>query len=92
DEDKEVHWLRWIETQLARASGIKAAEIAVLLVALYALSRLLAPAEALTFLGAGLLGIVAFIAVEAVGTILEQREAAQRAAGAVVRSGLGGFL
>ncbi|MFX8339431.1 DUF475 domain-containing protein, partial [Acinetobacter baumannii] len=66
DEDKEVHWLRGIETQLARASGIKAAEIAVLLVALYALSRLLAPAEALTFLGAGLLGIVAFIAVEAV--------------------------
>ncbi|WP_226015697.1 DUF475 domain-containing protein [Novosphingobium sp. FKTRR1] len=92
DEEKDVHWLRWIEVQLARASSVKAAEIAVLLVVLYAISRLLAPAEALTFLGAGLLGIVAFIAVEAIGTILEQREAAQQAAGAIVRSGLGGFL
>lgn len=92
DEEKDVHWLRWIETKLARASSIKAAEIAVLLVVLYAVSRLLPASEALTFLGAGLLGIVAFVAVEAIGTILEQRESASAVAGAAVRSGLGGFL
>ena len=36
--------------------------------------------------------IVTFIAVEAIGTLLEMQEAAQKAAGQVVRSGLGGFL
>ncbi|WP_421847611.1 DUF475 domain-containing protein [Novosphingobium sp.] len=92
DGEKDVHWITWIETRLARFADIKAAEIAILLVAVYGISLLLPPAEALTFLGASALGIVTFIAVEAVGTILEMREAAQKAAGQMVRSGLAGFL
>jgi hypothetical protein len=92
DGDKDVHWISWIETRLARFADIKAAEIAILLVAVYGISLLLPPAEALTFLGASALGIVTFIAVEAVGTVLEMREAAQKAAGQMVRSGLAGFL
>lgn len=92
DGDKDVHWISWIETRLARFADIKAAEIAILLVAVYGISLLLPPAEALTFLGASALGIVNFIAVEAVGTVLEMREAAQKAAGQMVRSGLAGFL
>ena len=39
-----------------------------------------------------MLGLVTFIAVEAVSHWLEMREEAARLAGAVVRSGLGGFL
>ncbi|MBC2668551.1 DUF475 domain-containing protein [Novosphingobium piscinae] len=92
DQDKDVHWIRAIEQKLSLVSNIKAAEIAVLLLALYAISLLLDGAEALPFLVAGMLGIVAFIAVEAIGTVLEMHEAAQQAAGAVVRSGLSGFL
>lgn len=92
DGEKEVHWIKAIEKKLALFSNIKAAEIALLLVVLYLISRLLPEAEALTFMVAGTLGIVAFIAVEAIGTVLEMREEAARAAGAVVRSGLGGFL
>jgi hypothetical protein len=53
---------------------------------------LLHPEEALTFMISGTLGIVAFIAVEAIGTLLEMREESKRLAGAVVRSGIGGFL
>ncbi len=92
DGDKDVHWIGWIESRLARFADIKAAEIAILLVAIYGISLLLPPAEALTFLGASALGIVTFIAVEAIGTLLEMREAAQKAAGQMVRSGLAGFL
>lgn len=92
DGEKDVHWISWIETRLARFADIKAAEIAILLVAVYGISLLLPPAEALTFLGASALGIVTFIAVEAIGTLLEMREEAQKAAGLVVRSGLAGFL
>jgi hypothetical protein len=74
-------------------SNIKAAEIALLLVIIYLISTLLSDADALTFLISGTLGLVTFIAVEAMGTILEMRdEAHEVAAGMVVRSGLGGFL
>lgn len=92
DGEKDVHWITGIERVLARFADIKAAEIAILLSALYGISLLLPADEALTFLGAGALGIVTFIAVEAIGTLLEMRDAAQKAAGQVVRSGLGGFL
>ncbi|MFM5952788.1 MAG: DUF475 domain-containing protein [Novosphingobium sp.] len=92
DGEKEVHWIQGIERFLSRFSSIKAAEIALLLLALYFISLLLEPEEAHAFLVAGILGIVTFIAVEALGTILEMREEAAKAAGAVVRSGLGGFL
>jgi len=87
-----VHWIRWVEGRLSAFSNVKAAEIGVLLLALYGVSLLLTDEEALTFLAAGMLGIVAFIAVEAIGTLLELRDAAQRAAGVTVRSGLAGFI
>src|SRR5690606_5825073 len=81
-----------VERQLARFSRIEAVEIALLLVALYLISLMLPDDQALTFLIAGLLGLVTFIGVEAVSKILELREEARAAAGAVVRSGLGGFI
>lgn len=92
DGDKEVHWIKWIEERLSVISNIKAAEIGLLLLTLYGISLLLHPEEALTFMISGTLGIVAFIAVEAIGTLLEMREESKRLAGAVVRSGIGGFL
>ena len=92
DADKEVHWIEAIESRIARVSALPAAEIALLLLALWGISTLLPTEEALTFMVAGVLGLITFIAVEAVSTILEMREEAYRAAGAVVRSGLGGFL
>jgi hypothetical protein len=90
--EKDVHWITVIETQLAKFSRVDAIGIAFLLVALYLISLGLSDEEALTFLVAGLLGVVSFIAVEAIGTLLEQREKARDVAGAAVRSGLGGFL
>nr|WP_309623470.1 DUF475 domain-containing protein [Novosphingobium sp.] len=92
DGGKEIHWLRWIEQKLSLISNIKAAEIAVLLLAIYGISRLLSPEEALTFMVSGTLGLVCFIAVEAISTILEMRDEAMAVNGAIVRSGLGGFL
>jgi hypothetical protein len=92
DGDKDIHWVTWIETKLSLVSNIKAAEIALLLVVIYLISGMLEPADALTFMTAGTLGLVTFIAVEAVSTILEMREETLKLQGAVVRSGLGGFL
>lgn len=92
DADKDVHWIGSIERFLARFASLPAAEIAILLLAMWGISTVLSPDDALTFLTAGVLGLVTFIAVEGVSTILEMKEEAQRLQGAVVRSGLGGFL
>ncbi|QPC99848.1 DUF475 domain-containing protein [Qipengyuania soli] len=92
DLDKEIHWIRWIEEQLSRFAALPAAEIALLLLALWGISTMLQPDEALTFLVAGILGLVTFIAVEGINAILEAKEEARALQGAVMRSGLGGFL
>ena len=92
DADKDVHWISVVEEKLAKFSRIEAVEIAFLLIALYLISLMLSDEEALTFMVAGTLGLVTFIAVEAISTVLELQEESRAAAGAVVRSGLGGFL
>jgi hypothetical protein len=92
DGEKDIHWIAGIEHWLQKFSSIKAAEIALLLLCLYFISGLLPPEEALTFMVSGCLGLVTFIAVEALGTLLEMREQTLALQGAVVRSGLGGFL
>ena len=92
DLDKEVHWIGVIERKLSRVAALPAIEIAVLLLALWGISRMLPAEEALTFVVAGMLGLVAFIAVEGINTWLELREEKAQLAGAAVRSGLGGFL
>lgn len=92
DGEKDVHWIGWIERKLSLVSNIKAAEIALLLLIIYFISTMLPAADALTFMIAGTLGLVCFIAVEAISTILEMRDEAMKLNGVVVRSGLGGFL
>lgn len=92
DADKEVHWIAAVEQAINRFSSVPAVEIGLVLSLVYGVSTLLGPDEALTFLTAGILGLVTYIGVNALGAIIEQREAAKKASGAIVRSGLGGFL
>ena len=92
DLDKDIHWINVIERNLTKFAALPAAEIALLLLAIWGISTLLEPPQALTFLVAGILGLVTFIAVEGVNALLEISEEKKRLAGAAVRSGLGGFL
>jgi uncharacterized protein len=89
DADKEVHWIGVVERQLARAASVEAAEIAVVLLSLYGVMTLLPAAEQMTFLLAGIFGVLAFIGVGAIGSLLEVPD---DATGAVARSGLAAFL
>jgi hypothetical protein len=92
NEEKDIHWVRTIERFLSSASTVPAAEIAVLLLALLAVSTQLPSPESHTFIIAGMLGIVTFIAVEGLGTLMKRREERMRRAGTMVTAGLGGFL
>lgn len=92
EEDKDVHWIAILERTINRFSSVPAIEIGLVLSLIYGVSTLLAPDDANTFLTAGILGLVTFIGVNAIAALLEQHEAKKRAAGIVVKSGLGGFL
>lgn len=92
DADKEVHWLGWAERPLQRIAGVKSVEIVLLLAVLLLIARGLPDAEAMQFLAAGLIGVIAFIAVEALGSTMQAMEARRALTGAVVRAGLGAFI
>ncbi|WP_379550146.1 DUF475 domain-containing protein [Qipengyuania sp. DGS5-3] len=92
DSDKDVHWIGVLERSINRFSSVPAVEIGLVLLLVYGVSTLLSPGDALTFLTAALLGLLTFIAVHALGALIEQREARKKAAGEIVKSGLGGFL
>jgi hypothetical protein len=92
DGEKDIHWISAIESAVSRFSSIPAMEIGLVLAMIYGVSTLLTPDDAITFLTAGVLGLLTYIGVNALSAIIEQREAAKKAAGLIVRSGLGGFL
>jgi hypothetical protein len=89
DQDKEVHWIDVVEKRLGSLGSVHAIEIGIVLLALYGVAQLLVREEAYTMIVSGIFGILAYLAVEAVNTLLEPEE---DVTGAVVRSGLAGFL
>ncbi|MBS0475043.1 MAG: DUF475 domain-containing protein [Proteobacteria bacterium] len=92
DEDKEVHWIAAVERSLTRFSVLPSIEMAFVLLLVWAISLELPAAQAYGFIASAVLGIASFIAVDALGVALEAREERLKAAGALVRSGLGGFI
>ncbi len=88
DVEKEVHWIGLVESRLVQLGKFEAIELGVMLLGLYGFSRAFPAAEALQFLVAGVFGLVTFIAVDGIGSVLEPEEGAHHAA----RAGLGAFI
>jgi len=88
DQDKEVHWIGFVEQWLAKLAAVEAIQIAIVLLALYGVSLLLPNEEAFTLLKAGIFGLLAFLVVEAISSVLEP----EGQSGTVVRAGIAGFL
>jgi hypothetical protein len=89
DADKEVHWIGVLERQFAKVSSVPALEIGIVLLVLWGVSTMLSLTEAHVYLVSGVMGLLTFIAVDALGSLLEGGE---DAAGMVQRSGLASFL
>jgi hypothetical protein len=95
DDDKDLHWIGIVERPFSGLSRISGLAIAIVLLALYGLSRMLEPGEAMTFLGAGIFGLVAYVAVQAIGALLEredEEETHPSGAATVAKAGLASFL
>ncbi len=90
DSDKDVHWIAVVESHLSKLSSVTAAEVAVLLGALWAISSTLPVEDANTFLVAGIAGLLTYIGVQAIGELLEGD--VDVLTGQVTRSGAASFL
>ena len=89
DHEKDVHWIVVLEKNMARFATIEGIEIAVVLGFLLGFTNLLEGEAAVTFLYAGLYGLLTFLAVEVIGGLLD---ASQRTLGEAAKGGLGAFL
>jgi hypothetical protein len=86
DEDREHHWLGLIERPLSKFAKIPFAPYVTTVVLLAACSFLLAGHEQLTFLYAGIGGVVTYFLVQLFGDYMGGEE--DETTGKVVRSGL----
>ncbi|MFZ3580743.1 DUF475 domain-containing protein [Loktanella sp. DJP18] len=89
DEDKEVHWIAPIERFVVRFSGIRGIEMAVVLSAMLVVAMLLPAEELGTFLFAGVLGLLTYLAVDVIGYLLDSTD---QVIDGVAKAGLGAFL
>ena len=74
DSDKEIHWIGVVERQLAKLSDVSAIEIGIVLLLLYGISTQLPAHDAMTYLVSGIFGLLTYIAVDALGGLLERDE------------------
>ncbi|MBC7493096.1 MAG: DUF475 domain-containing protein [Novosphingobium sp.] len=97
DQDKDVHWIGTLERFLSRFAAVEAVEIALVLIVLLVIGGLLPPEEAHRFVVAGMLGLISFVAMEGLGTMLkgpdaEEVPASAKATTTAAKAGVGAFL
>ncbi len=90
DEDKDEHWIGAIERPLAALRKIAGLATGIVLLALYVIAQSIPAADAMTFITSGIFGLLTYIAVHAIGVVLEGDGDA--VTGAAARSGLAAFL
>ncbi|MCZ2204074.1 DUF475 domain-containing protein [Bartonella sp. A05] len=89
DPEKNVHWLAFIERPVQKLGSLVGIDIAIILVLILFFSELIGTESQLTFLFASLYGLLTFIVVEAIGSLLDSSKTALFA---VAKGGAGSFL
>lgn len=74
DTEKDVHWIKAVERPLARLGRLKTIELALAMFALYGIFKLLPEGDNVSFLVAGIFGLITFILVDGISAFLETPE------------------
>jgi hypothetical protein len=89
DDEKDIHWLHWLEDRVAGLGGTRGIVIALVLLIILAFTRLQAEHLRQEFLTAAIWGLVTFLLVDVGGSLLDRN---QQALHASAKGGLGAFL
>jgi hypothetical protein len=91
DQEKELHWLGWIEEKLGK-HGNESLSTLITLLAVFGCMALVPEAQKLSVLMAGAGGIAVYLAVGFLSGLLEEEEHDPVIGTAIKRGSIGGFL
>lgn len=91
DQEKELHWLGWIEEKLGKHGDEGLSTLATLL-AIFGCVALVPEAQKLSVMMAGVGGITVYLAVGFISGLLEEEENDPVIGTAIKRGSIGGFL
>lgn len=93
DEEKDSHWIGFIEKPMAMIGKIEAVQVALTIVSMYAITKFLPTEEHLSFWLSGLSGIVTYIMADGFGALMESTEEGMTSNGAAMaKSGFAMFM
>jgi len=91
DDEKDLHWLGWVEEKIATMHKLDTVAIFIaMMVLLASVTYLVPPANQLAVLLAGIFGIVVYVGVNVISGLLEVGEAGGPKA--IMQGGIAGFL
>jgi uncharacterized protein len=70
DEEKDEHWLKWIERPLAKLGRLQSVTIVIALLTVLVLAIFVEPEKQMGFLIAGVAGVITFLLVDGLGALL----------------------
>jgi hypothetical protein len=92
DDEKELHWLGWIEEKVGKY-GTEGLAILLTLSAVFACMALMPEGRKLAVLIAGVVGVLVYVGVDWISSLLEEEESDDPAVVKLVSQGsIGGFL
>lgn len=93
DEEKDIHWLHWIESRLASLVNINSVAVVVALSVLFLSLSLVEPEKKFDVVIAGLVGILVYLGVDVLSSLLESEEENDLPVSDLVHKGsIGSFL
>ena len=93
DDEKELHWLGNLERKISTLGRVSSISVLVALGTLIASLAMIPPEQEMVVLMAGLWGILIYIGVDMISSLLEKQEAEGGNVGDMVKKGgIGGFL
>ncbi|HMW73551.1 MAG TPA: DUF475 domain-containing protein, partial [Cellvibrionaceae bacterium] len=91
DEEKDVHWLGWIEEKFG-SHGNEGLSTLLTMLAVYGASTLVPEAIKLSVLMSGIGGIAIYLAVNYLSGLLEAKEEVSHTGEVILKGSIGGFL
>jgi hypothetical protein len=91
DEEKELHWLGWIEEKVGQY-GSEGLAIMIALGASYAAMSMVDQAHKLSVLASGMLGVAVYVGVDWVSSLLEEEEHDPAIGKMIARGSIGAFM
>ena len=91
DEEKELHWLGWIEEKVGRF-GSEGLAILLTLGACYGAMTMVPELHKLSVLASGVLGVAVYVGVKWISGLLEQEEADPAIGKMISRGSIGSFM